>query len=98
MGRVLLIAGELDAHTMTDRGTWLALKQKLPLEMLLAGDPLLHNQYGIIAVNPERHPHVNHAGAKALIEWLTSPTGQRLIGEYRVNGECLFHPNHAAEK
>ncbi len=95
MGRVLLIAGELDAYTMTDRGTWLALKEKLPLEVLVAGDPPLNNQYGIIAVNPKRHPHVNHAGAKALIEWLTSPTGQRLIGEYRVNGKRLFQPNHA---
>jgi len=93
MGKVIQIANELDAYTMTDRGTWLAYQSKLNLALLYQGDPPLFNPYGIIAVNPERHAHVNHTGAESLIAWITSNKGQRLIGEFKVKGEQLFIPN-----
>ncbi len=92
MGKVLQMASELDAYTMTDRGTWLAYRGNLELVLLLQGDPPLFNPYGVIAVNPERHAHVNYAGAAALIDWLTSAQGQKLIASYRVDGQALFHP------
>lgn len=92
MGRVLLMADQLDAYTLTDRGTWLAFRAKLRLELLFEGDPLLHNPYGIISVNPKKYPDVNYAGASALIEWITSPDAQRLIGQHRLNDERLFTP------
>ena len=93
MGKVIQIANELGAYTMTDRGTWLAYQSKLNLALLYQGDPPLFNPYGIIAVSPERHAHVNHTGAESLIAWITSNKGQRLIGEFKVKGEQLFIPN-----
>jgi len=93
MGKVIQIANELGAYTMTDRGTWLAYQSKSNLALLYQGDPPLFNPYGIIAVNPERHSHVNHEGAEKLINWLVSKKGQRLIGEFKVKGEKLFIPN-----
>ena len=93
MGKVLQMSGELDAYTLTDRGTWLSMRDKLPLKLLFEGDERLHNPYGIIAVNPKRHPHTDITGATSLIGWLTSDKAQRLINEYRVNGERLFIPN-----
>jgi len=92
MGKVLQMASELDAYTMTDRGTWLAYRGHLELALLLQGDPPLFNPYGVIAVNPERHPHVKIAGATAFIDWLASAQGQKMIGDYRVDGQVLFHP------
>jgi tungstate transport system substrate-binding protein len=93
MGKVIQIANELGAYTMTDRGTWLAYQSKSNLELLYQGDPPLFNPYGIIAVNPEKHSHVNQTGADKLINWLTSKKGQRLIAEFSVAGERLFIPN-----
>lgn len=93
MSKVLLMSSELDAYTLTDRGTWIAMKDKLALELLFEGAPELHNPYGIIAVNPDRHPHTDIAGANAFIDWLISPKAQRLIDDYRVNGQRLFIPN-----
>ncbi len=93
MGKVLQIANEMGGYTMTDRGTWLAYQAKSHLALLYQGDPPLFNPYGIIAVNPQRHPHVNHAGAESLIDWLTSEKGQRMIGTFTVKGEQLFIPN-----
>jgi tungstate transport system substrate-binding protein len=98
MGKVLQISGELGAYTVTDRGTWLAMEDKLPLELLFEGDEPLHNPYGIIAVNPDRHPHAESAGAEALVDWIISTEGQRLIGDYRVNGQRLFIPNAATSR
>jgi len=92
MGKVLQMASELDAYTLTDRGTWLAYRGRLELALLLQGDPPLFNPYGVIAVNPERHPHVNYAGATALIDWLASTQGQEMIARYSVEGQVLFHP------
>jgi len=93
MGKVLQMAGELDGYTLTDRGTWLAFQAKSPLQPAYEGDPVMHNPYGIIAVNPQRHPGGNHAGATALIRWITAPHAQRLIGDFRINGEPLFVPS-----
>ena len=93
MGKVLQIAAEMNAYTLTDRGTWLAYRNKSPLEIGFAGDPLLYNPYGIIAVNPVHHPDTNHEGAIALIKWFISPVGQTMIGEYRVGKDQLFTPS-----
>lgn len=90
MGKVLQIAAEIGAYTLTDRGTWLAQRAKSPLRILHQGDPLLFNPYGIIAVSPERHPHVNHEGAGALIRWLTARDGQSLIAAFQIGGEQPF--------
>jgi tungstate transport system substrate-binding protein len=92
MGKVLQMASELDAYTLTDRGTWLAYRGRLELALLLQGDPPLFNPYGVIAVNPERHPHANYAGATALIDWLASAEGQKMIARFSVDGQALFHP------
>lgn len=97
MGRTLLMTEELDGYTLTDRGTWLAMRDKLKhLRILVEGDQRLHNPYGAIAVNPERHAHVNQRGAAALIDWLGGDDARRLIANYRLHGEVLFHPNPAA--
>jgi tungstate transport system substrate-binding protein len=92
MGKVLQMAGELNAYTLVDGGTWLAYRDKLPLRALVQGDPRLDNPYSVIAVSPKRHPDVNHAGAQALIHWLTSPRGQALIGGFTLHGEQAFVP------
>ena len=93
MGAVITMADALRAYTMTDRGTYLALQDKIELMVLVEGDPLLFNPYGIIAVNPEKHPHVNYDGSVRFIEWLTAPAGQKIIGSFRKKGEILFYPD-----
>lgn len=93
MGKVLQMAGELSAYTLTDRGTWLAFRGKSPLQITYEGDPALFNPYGIIAVNPTRYPDINHHAAQALIKWITSPTGQQMIGRYTVADSLLFTPS-----
>ncbi len=90
MGEVLMMAGELMAYTLSDRGTWIAYREKIGLPVLMQGDPRMFNPYGIIAVNPQKYPHVNYQDAKALSDWLTSPEGQRLIADFKVGGEQLF--------
>lgn len=96
MARTQRIANEKRAYTLTDRGTWLALKDKDKLEMavLLEGDPLLFNQYGIMAVNPSKHPHVKYEEAKKFINWLVSKEGQKAILNFQdEQGNRLFTPN-----
>ena len=93
MGKVLQMAGEMDAFTLTDRGTWLSYMGKLPLKIVFEGDPVLFNPYGIIAVSQKKHPHSNKAGADALIHWMTSEKGQHLIGEFKVAEKVLFTPS-----
>ena len=92
MGRVLQIADELNAYTISDRGTWLAFKSKLSLKLLAEGDTELHNPYSMIAVNPARYPGINYLGAMSLIAWITSVEGQEKIGNFRINGQLLFTP------
>lgn len=96
MGKVLQMAGELGAYTLVDGGTWLAYRDKLPLRVAVQGDPRLDNPYSVIAVSPRRHPDVNHRGAQALIDWLTSPRGQALIGGFVLHGEQAFVPTAGA--
>jgi len=96
MGKVLLMAGELDAYTLTDRGTWLAFRDRSPLEILAQGDERLFNPYGIIATNPDRYPDVDHIGATRLIEWITSSEGQAIIRDFQRHGEPLFIPMAAS--
>ena len=98
MGKIIQIAGELDAYTLTDSGTWLVHQDKSPLKKLYQGDEALFNPYGIIAVNPEKHTGLNHTGAKSLIKWITSAKGQQLIGDFRFHEEQLFTPNSATFK
>lgn len=92
MGKVLLMAHEFGAYALVDRGTWLAMKDKLRLDVLAQGDTRLFNPYGIIAVNPARYPDVNRAGAQALIDWITSAPARALIAGFRIHGEALFVP------
>ena len=93
MGRVLQMAGELDAYTLVDEGTWLKQGPGTRLEELSRGDERLFNPYGIIAVNPQRHPQSNYADARTLVEWMTGIDGQMLIGSYRLAGKQLFTPS-----
>lgn len=93
MGTVLTMSDEMRAYTMTDRGTWLAMKDKLDMVILFEGDLTLFNPYGVIAVNPERHEHVNYDGAMLFITFITSQTGQTIIQNFQKNGEQLFFPD-----
>lgn len=90
MGDTLIMANELGAYTLTDRGTYASMKTRLDLEPLVFGDEALFNPYGVIAVNPERHPAVNYEGAMAFIEFITSAEAKEIINGYVVNGEQLF--------
>lgn len=92
MGKVLLIASELGAYTLVDRGTWLAYRGRAALAVLAEGDAALRNVYSVLTVNPRKNPHVNNKGARKLVDWLTSRAGQRAIGDFRIQGEVLFHP------
>jgi tungstate transport system substrate-binding protein len=96
MESTLRMASEKQFYTLTDRGTWLAVKDKdkLASEIMVEGDPVLFNQYGVIVVNPAKHAHVKVKEATAFADWLTSPTGQKVIGDFKdKNGNQLFTPN-----
>lgn len=90
MGPTLIMANELQAYTLTDRGTWLAYQDRLGIQLLLEADKRLFNPYHVILVNPDRHPKINRDGAKALSDWLVSPKGQSLINDFKVSGFQLF--------
>ena len=92
MGAALQVAYEKQAYVLCDRGTFLAYKNKIDLIILSEGDTLLFNPYGIMAVNPARYPQVKYIEAMQLIAWVTSVEGQKIIGEYKKEGEILFHP------
>jgi tungstate transport system substrate-binding protein len=93
MGEVLAMSGEMRAYTLTDRGTYIAYRDRIGLPILMEGDPLMYNPYGIIAVNPKKYPDANYKGATALINWMTSIEGQQLIASFKVDGEQLFVPS-----
>jgi tungstate transport system substrate-binding protein len=93
MGPALNIASALDGYSLTDRGTWLAFKNRGALAILVEGDRRLFNQYGVMTVNPAKHPHVKHASAKAFADWIVSAPGQAAIAEFKVGGEQAFFPN-----
>jgi tungstate transport system substrate-binding protein len=92
MGKTLQIAGEMQAYTLVDRGTWLAHRATIPLKLLVAGGADLKNAYGIIAVSPERFPDVRYPEVQRLIHWFESDAAHALISGYRVDGEQLFYP------
>ncbi len=94
MGPTLNTAASMGAYALTDRGTWLSFKNRGDLEILVAGDPALFNQYGVIVVNPAKHPHVKADAGKTFADWLTSPEGQTTIAEYKIDGQQLFFPNY----
>lgn len=93
MGEVLNMAAELQAYTLTDRATYGAYQAKTGLAVLVEGDPKMFNPYGIIAVNPAKHPGINYKGASQLIEWITSPEGQAKIAAFKPAGQQLFFPS-----
>ncbi len=91
MGEVLIMSNNLKAYTLSDRGTWIAMKDKLSgLKILSEGDPALFNPYGVIAVNPQKHPEVNYMAAMQYVAWVTSVQGQKIIRDYTLGGEQLF--------
>ncbi len=93
MGPTLNIAASMNAYALTDRGTWLNFRNRGELKVLVEGDRRLFNQYGIIVVNPARHPHVKVQQAQRFADWIVSAEGQQAIADYRIGGESLFFPN-----
>ena len=93
MGAVIMMANETASYTLTDRGTYLAMKDKIDLEILFQGDNELFNPYGVIAVNPDKHKEVNYKGATKFVNWLTSEKAQNMINDFQKNGEQLFYPD-----
>jgi len=93
MGPTLNTASGMNAYALTDRGTWLSFKNRGELAIAVEGDQRLFNQYGVMLVNPARHPHVKKEMGEAFIHWLISPEGQKAIAEYKIGGEQLFFPN-----
>lgn len=92
MGEALMMAAELKAYTLTDRATFGSYRARTGLEVLAEGDVKMFNPYGIMAVNPSRHPNVNYLGAQKLIKWITSEAGRKKIAAFRVDGQQLFFP------
>lgn len=93
MGGALNMAAATGAYALTDRGTWLSFKNKQDLQVLVEGDSKLFNQYGVIVVNPAKHPHTRTALAQQFADWVVSPSGQAAIAAYKISGETLFFPN-----
>ena len=93
MGPALNIAAASGAYVLSDRGTWLNFKNRDNLAVLVQGDKRLFNQYGVMVVNPAKHPHVKQAEAQKFVDWVTSSAGQGAIAAYKISGEQLFFPN-----
>jgi tungstate transport system substrate-binding protein len=93
MGAALNTAGAGNAYVLSDRGTWIHFKNKGDLQILVEGDKRMFNQYGVMLVNPEKHPNVKKDYGQQFIDWLVSPEGQKAIANYKINGEQLFYPN-----
>ncbi len=93
MGPALNTATSMGAYILADRGTWLAFKNRGELTILVEGDKRLFNQYGVMLVNPEKHPAVKKELGRQFIDWLVSRAGQKTIAAYKINGEQLFYPN-----
>jgi tungstate transport system substrate-binding protein len=93
MGAALNTAAATNAYLLSDRGTWLSFKNKGDLVIVVEGDRRLFNQYGVMLVNPEKHPSVKKGLGQQFIDWLISPDGQKAIADYKINGEQLFYPN-----
>jgi tungstate transport system substrate-binding protein len=95
MGATLNTAAAMGAYALADRGTWLGFRNKADLMILVAGDERLFNPYGVILVNPAKHPHIKAALGQRFIDWLVSLQGQAVIAEFKINGEPAFTPNAA---
>jgi tungstate transport system substrate-binding protein len=93
MGPTLNTASGMNAYALTDRGTWISFKNRGDLEISVEGDQRLFNQYGVILVNPAKHPHVKKDMGQAFVDWVVSAEGQKAIAEYQLNGQQLFFPN-----
>jgi tungstate transport system substrate-binding protein len=93
MGAALNTASASNSYVLTDRGTWLSFKNRGDLIIAVEGDKKLFNQYGVMLVNPQKHPNVKKDLGQAFIDWLISPEGQKAIADYKINGEQLFYPN-----
>ena len=93
MGAALNTAGAMNAYTISDRGTWISFRNKGDLVIAVEGDQRLFNQYGVMLVNPARHPNIKTALGQQFIDWLVSPEGQQVIANYKINGQQLFYPN-----
>jgi tungstate transport system substrate-binding protein len=93
MGPTLNLASGMNAYALTDRGTWLSFKNRGELVIAVEGDQRLFNQYGVILVNPAKHPHVKKEMGQAFVDWIVSPEGQANIAGFKIGGEQLFFPN-----
>ena len=93
MGPTLNTAAAMDGYTLSDRGTWLSFKNKQKLTIVVEGDRRLFNQYGVMLVNPVKHPHVKQDLGRKFSDWLISANGQKTIADYKINGAQLFFPN-----
>jgi tungstate transport system substrate-binding protein len=97
MGAALNTASAMSGYVLSDRGTWISFKNRGDLEIIIEGDKRLFNQYGVILVNPEKHPSVKKEFGQAFIDWLVSPDGQAAIAGYRIDGQQLFFPDAEAK-
>jgi tungstate transport system substrate-binding protein len=93
MGPTLNTTAAMDGYTLSDRGTWLSFKNKQNLTIVIKGDRRLFNQYGVMLVNPAKHPNVKQELGRKLIDWLVSAAGQQTIADYKINGHQLFFPD-----
>ncbi|HYE81772.1 MAG TPA: substrate-binding domain-containing protein [Clostridia bacterium] len=93
MGDTLMMASEMGGYTLVDSGTWYAFQDKVNMKVVLEGDPVLFNPYGVIAVNPQKYPNIHYNAAMTFVQFITSGEGQQMIGEYMKNGQKLFIPN-----
>jgi len=93
MGAALNIAGAMNAYVLSDRGTWISFRNRADLDILVEGDKRLFNQYGVMLVNPDKHPQVKKDLGQAFVDWLISPDGQTAIGGYKIDGQQLFFPD-----
>jgi tungstate transport system substrate-binding protein len=98
MGPALNMASSTDAYLLADRGTWLSFRNRGSLVILVEDDRRLFNQYGVMLVNPAKHPNVKVTDGQAFVDWLISPDGQRTIADFKIDGHQLFFPNAAASK
>jgi tungstate transport system substrate-binding protein len=93
MGPTINMAASLGAYIISDRGAGLSFKNRRDLEILYAGDPVMFNPYGVMLVNPAKHPAAKQAAGMRFIDWITGPAGQAAIAGYKINGEQLFFPS-----
>jgi tungstate transport system substrate-binding protein len=98
MGPALNMAASANAYLLSDRGTWLSFKNRGELAILVEGDRRLFNQYGVMLINPAKHPSVKVTEGQSFVDWLISANGQSTIGDYKIDGQQLFFPNAASSK